>query len=293
MDVNPQTDPALPSGARAGPVAGGAGALSAADKPGHSDGAFGFASFLLKVVLAFVILRSFVIAPFSIPSDSMLPNLWQGDYVIASKWPYGYSRYSLPFNAPLIPGRLFARPPERGDIVFFKHPVDAADYVKRVVAVPGDTIAMRDGRIVLNGAVIEQQRIGEFAIPLSAISDCPSAQWDSVGATGEIQCQMERLRETWPGDRQSDVLNITAIPQDNFAEIEVPEGRVFVLGDHRDKSSDSRFPAQADLGVGLVPLTNLVGRAEFIIWSTDGSAQWAKPWTWFTAARWDRIGTGL
>lgn len=269
------------------------GAPSRKGNTDNPDSLLGFASFLAKIVLAFVILRSFVVAPFSIPSDSMLPNLWQGDYVIASKWPYGYSRYSLPFNAPLFSGRVLASAPKRGDIVFFKHPVDQDDYVKRVIGMPGDTVALRSGQIILNGVPVPQMPLADFAVPLSAISECPTAKWDTVGATGEVRCIFERSRETFPGGQQGEVLDVAMISLDNTDPVTVPEGTVFVMGDHRDKSADSRSPAQVGLGVGLVPQVYLVGRAEFIIWSTDGSAEWIKPWTWFTAARWDRIGTGL
>ncbi|MEL6486350.1 MAG: signal peptidase I [Pseudomonadota bacterium] len=298
MDVKPQTDRCANSAPAGMSMSPGHSAKSegANTKPGQSetkDNPFGFAGFLVKVVLAVLIVRSFVIAPFSIPSDSMLPQLWQGDYLIASKWPYGYSRYSLPFNAPLIPDRVFASSPERGDVVIFKHPVDQQDYIKRVIGVPGDTVAMQGGQIILNGAALAQTPLEDFAIPLTAISECPSGQWDSVGATGEVLCLLERAQETFPSGHTSAVLNVANIPQDSFAPVTVPEGSVFVMGDHRDKSLDSRFPAQAELGVGMVSQEYLVGRAEFIVWSTDGSAQWIKPWTWFSAARWERIGTGL
>ena len=293
MDVNPQTDPP----ARSVPLQG---AATLAQETGEGaqdaekqESLFGFSWFLVKLLLAVLIIRSLVIAPFSIPSDSMLPQLWQGDYLIASKWPYGYSRYSLPFNAPLIPGRIFESAPQRGDIVIFKHPVDEVDYVKRVIGVPGDTVGMINGQVVLNGALIPQERLADFAIPLSAITDCGSGKWRDAGATGQTECLVERSRETLPSGRQSQVINMTDIPQDTMAPITVPEGRVFVMGDNRDQSADSRFAAEARLGVGLVPMVNLVGRAEFIVWSTDGSAQWIKPWTWFSAARWDRIGKTL
>src|SRR5687767_13360877 len=81
-----------------------------------------FFVFLAKLVLIVVVFRSFVFAPFNIPSESMLPRLENGDYLLAAKWPYGYSSYSLPFGLPLIPGRLFAREPERGDVVIVKAP---------------------------------------------------------------------------------------------------------------------------------------------------------------------------
>lgn len=258
-----------------------------------SDGLPGFAWFVLKLVVAVLVVRTFVFAPFSIPSESMLPRLWHGDYLIATKWSYGYSNHSLPFDAALFSGRIFASQPARGDIVIFKHPIDQQDYVKRVIAVPGDTIAMLGGQIVLNGKLIAKQPIGDFEFRVSPNSPCGYGRVDErVTATGHF-CTYHQLRETLPGGVSVDVLDFGLSPGDAIPVATVPAGHMFVMGDNRDYSRDSRFPALAGDGVGMVPLDNLVGRARLIFWSTDGSAQWMKPWTWFTAARWDRIGVTL
>ena len=110
-----------------------------------------FAGFVLKLALVVLVFRSFVFSPFSIPSESMLPRLWNGDYLLAAKWPYGFSKYSLPFELPVIPGRVLSDAPERGDVVIFKHPIDGTDYIKRVIGLPGDSVEIRAGRVVLNG----------------------------------------------------------------------------------------------------------------------------------------------
>lgn len=252
-----------------------------------------FGLFLLKLLLAVLIFRSFIFAPFSIPSESMLPRLWNGDYLLASKWSYGYSRYSLPFNAPLIPGRVLASQPERGDLVIFKHPIDQKDYIKRVIALPGDTVAVVEGRVLLNGELLAREEIDNFDIPASVNTTCAwAAEEVSDDAAGDI-CRYRQYRETLPGGRSYNVLDFGLPRGDNFATIEVPEGRMFVLGDNRDNSSDSRFRAAAGGGVGLVPQELLVGEARIIMWSTDGSAEWIRPWTWFTSARWDRVGETL
>ncbi|WP_299192162.1 signal peptidase I [uncultured Erythrobacter sp.] len=252
-----------------------------------------FLWFLAKLLFAVLLFRSFVFSPFSIPSESMLPRLWNGDYLLAAKWSYGYSDYSLPFSAPLIPGRIFASEPERGDVVIFKHPVDETDYIKRVIAVPGDTVAMIDGQIMLNGELVPREPMAEFEIPISVNTGCAWGGDEATNADGEAVCRYTRFRETLPGGPSYDVLDFGNRPSDSYPPKIIPEGHFFVLGDNRDNSRDSRFEARSGDAVGIVPQENLVGEAAVIMFSTDGSAEWAKPWTWFTAARWSRIGTGL
>jgi len=252
-----------------------------------------FASLMLKLVILVLVFRSFVFSPFSIPSESMLPRLWNGDYILAAKWPYGYSDYSLPFSAPLIPGRIFAGAPERGDLVIFKHPIDQSDYIKRVIGLPGDEIAVRGGQIVLNGEFVPKEEIDDFILPVSTNLGCANARYRVQDNSEGTTCEYPRFRETLPNGVNFEVLDYGLTQADNFEPITVPEGQMFVLGDNRDNSQDSRYPAMAGAGVGLVPQENLVGRATIIMWSTDGDAEWLKPWTWFTSARWDRIGTTL
>lgn len=252
-----------------------------------------FAAFVFKLALVVLLFRSFVFAPFSIPSESMLPRLWNGDYLLAAKWPYGISKYSLPFELPLIPGRILARQPERGDVVIFKHPIDGSDYIKRVIGLPGDSVAMVDGQLMLNGQAVRKERMEDFVVPASANTGCAAAAAREMEASGRTVCRYARFRETLPSGKSYEVLDFGDRPVDNTRAIIVPEGRLFVMGDNRDNSQDSRFEATPGGGVGLVPQGMLVGRATIIMWSTDGSAEWIKPWTWFTAARWDRIGEVL
>lgn len=253
-----------------------------------------FAFFLLKLVLAVLIFRSFVFSPFSIPSESMLPRLWNGDYLLAAKWPYGFSSYSLPFSAPLIQGRVLAGEPEQGDLVIFKHPVDKQDYVKRVIGLPGDTVAVVGGQLVLNGELVPREQIADFDVPISANTSCAWGGDEVTLDEGGIICRYRRFRETLPNGTTYEVLDFGLKPShDTFAEKIVPEGAMFVMGDNRDYSQDSRFKALSGDGVGMVDQDLLVGRATILMWSTDGSAEWVKPWTWFTAARWSRIGNML
>jgi signal peptidase I len=252
-----------------------------------------------------VLVRSLVIAPFTIPSGSMLPSLWIGDYLFVSKWPYGYSRYSFPFGVVQFDGRVMANTPERGDIVVFRYPGGRdEDFVKRVVAVPGDTVELRGGAVILNGQPLQRERIADHVVPVSENSPCTAGGETRriVQPDGEQVCAYPRFRETLPGGRSYDVLDqiqdttsrravadVTQVGADNVEPFMVPAGNVFVMGDNRDDSLDGRFPTAVG-GVGMLPVENIQGRALLSFFSTDGSAQWLLPWTWFTAARWDRIG---
>ena len=260
-------------------------------KPAKAKKEENFFVFLVKLVLVVLAFRSFIFAPFNIPSESMLPRLENGDYLLAAKWPYGYSKYSLPFSLPLIPGRIFAHQPERGDVVIFKAPPgNDVDYIKRVIGLPGDTVEMRDGQLILNGQPVPKQRIADFEIPVSANTNCVAPQFEVVAKDGTPVCRYPRYRETLPGGRTYEVLDLYRMPQDDAAPVIVPEGHVFLMGDNRDNSMDSRFPAVEGQGIGIVPQANLVGRASIMMFSTNGGAAWLMPWTWFSAARWHRIG---
>jgi signal peptidase I len=250
-----------------------------------------FPVFLLKLVVFVVIFRSFFLSPFNIPSESMLPRLMNGDYLLAAKWPYGYSKYSMPFSLPLIPGRIFADTPERGDVVIFKAPpLNDTDYIKRVIGLPGDTVQVIGGVLQLNGQPIPKQKIADFEIAVTPNTKCYSPQFAVKRDDGVDVCRYPRYTETLPGGRSYDVLDLGPRPQDDTPAVVVPQGMMFLMGDNRDNSEDSRFEAVPGGGIGLVPVENLVGRATIMMWSTDGSAAWLLPWTWFTAARWGRIG---
>lgn len=250
-----------------------------------------FVVFLIKLVVIVAVFRSFFFSPFNIPSESMLPRLMDGDYLLASKWSYGYSKYSLPFSAPLIPGRIFASQPERGDVVIFKAPPgNNVDYIKRVIGLPGDTVQVIDGVVQLNGKTIPKERISDAVVPVSPNTQCADPVFSVEDENGTEGCHYPRFRETLPGGKTYEVLDFGMTPQDNTPPVIVPEGHLFLMGDNRDNSEDSRFPAREGRGVGLVPQDNLVGKASIVMWSTDGSANYFLPWTWFTAARFERIG---
>lgn len=266
---------------------------TAGPAPGKRESPASYLRFVALLVLAVLAFRSFLFTPFTIPSESMLPGLIKGDYLVASKWPYGWSRWSLPFDAPLIRGTINARLPKRGDIAIFRHPVDGTEYIKRVIGLPGDSVAMRGGVLVLNGAPVAKQRFADFVLPVSPNTGCAWGAARERGAGGAPVCRYARFTETLPGGRSYQVLDFGATPQDDFGPVTVPAGHVFMLGDNRDNSQDSRFAARAGGGIGLVPTSRLVGRAEIVLFSTDGSARWWNPISWFTAARWNHMGERL
>lgn len=250
-----------------------------------------FLVFLAKLALFMFILRSFIIAPFSIPSESMQPRLLVGDYLIVGKWSYGYSRHSLPYSIPLIPEQILPHLPERGDVVVFKAPPsDRQDYIKRVIGLPGDRIQMRSGQLFLNGRAIPKMRVPDMVVPVSPNTHCIAPEFERTDPAGQLSCHYPRYREVLPNGRSYYVLDLAESVADTTEVYTVPQGHVFMMGDNRDNSLDSRFPAEIGAGIGFVPVQNLVGRALFSVFSTDGSAHWLLPWTWFTAARWTRIG---
>jgi signal peptidase I len=252
-----------------------------------------FVWFMIKLLALVLAFRTVVFSPFSIPTESMVPRLMNGDYLLAAKWPYGISRQSLPFDLPLAEGRILPAAPQRGDIVIFKHPVDRRDYIKRVIGLPGDSVAMVGGQVVLNGKRVPRVPADDVLIAQSPNTGCAWGGDLEQSADGSAVCRYAAFRETLPDGRSYTVLDFGTTPADSFAPVTVPAGTMFVMGDNRDNSRDSRFPAAAGDGVGMVPQDLLVARATIIVWSTDGSAEWLLPWTWFSAARWDRIGDSL
>ena len=254
----------------------------------------GILRLVVTVAIVAWVIRSLIFSPFSIPSGSMLPTLLIGDYLVAAKWPYGYSRFSFPLQIPPIQGRIPEALPDRGDVVVFRPPgQEGTDFVKRVIALPGDTVELRGGTLLLNGQPIRKERVQPFAMAISFNSPCRAAPGGAAPVVRSPEgdtCLYPAFRETLPGGRSYTVLDQIAGPADDFPAVSVPAGHLFLMGDNRDDSMDSRF-GTAEGGIGFVPLENIVGRATMIFWSTDGSASYVKPWTWFSALRASRIGT--
>jgi signal peptidase I len=273
-----------------------------ADRPSEEakEAPGSFVRSLLLLALAAWALRSLIVAPFSIPSGSMLPTMFIGDYLFVSKWPYGYSSASFPFEFPPFKGRVFGSYPERGDIVVFEGP-GGLDVVKRVIGLPGDTVAVEGGQLVLNAKPVPRRRIDDFLLPITpnspppliAGSPCrvmpPAVAMTRPTDDGRTGCVYPAYRETLPNGASYTVLDQTDLGKgDYFGPVTVPEGHIFVMGDNRDDSQDSRYPVIVG-GMGFVPIDRVVGRAELAFWSTDGSASWINPLSWFSALRTERL----
>ena len=248
----------------------------ATQKPRAKSGGFGeTVKVIIQALLLALIVRTFLFQPFNIPSGSMKATLLVGDYLFVSKYSFGYSRYSFPFGGSWVfdsfNGRIWAAEPERGDIAVFKLPRDGqTDYIKRVIGLPGDRIQMVDGVLHINGSAIERERVEDYV---------------EVSSSGRT-ISVPRYRETLPNGVSYLTLDLDPNgAEDNTPVYEVPQEHFFMMGDNRDNSTDSRVLS----AVGYVPFENLVGRAEVIFFSTDGSARIWEIWNWFSATRWNRL----
>ena len=227
---------------------------------------------LFYAIIAALIIRSFFFEPFSIPSGSMYPTLVVGDYLFVSKSSYGFSKHSFPLSIPLVPKRVFYEKPERGDVIVFKTPTDnKTDYIKRLIAFPGERVRMASNEIFINDKKIQRLKIKD----------------EIYSNSYNQEINVERFSEILPNGKTYEVFEISennsVYNTNDFDEIVVPEDEFFVIGDNRDNSQDSRF-------IGGIPKDNLVGKAILVFLSFDGTkGKWWKVWTWFSALRKDRF----
>jgi signal peptidase I len=270
---------------------------------------------LFWVLVAVLAFHSFIAKPFYIPSESMMPNLLTGDRLVVTKFPYGWSYVSptIPNPAaifrnlvlhsgepwtitlPFEHGRLLGKLPARGDVVIVTPPGGNQDYIKRVIGLPGDTVEVRDGRLILNGKRVKAEPRPPAMIPVDANAPCGINQfWGRRVETSEgAFCRLPIVRETLPNGATYDTIDDGSSQGDDFAPVRIPAGHVFLMGDNRDHSADSRFSlAEQGLG-GPVPWENIGGRAEFITFSLDGTTLYTNPLTWFSAFRGGRAGNSL
>lgn len=247
---------------------------------------------LLLAVLAF---HSLVAKPFYIPSVSMMPGLLVGDRLIVSKYAYGWSWVSPTFHVvPRVSGRLFGSLPERGDVVILTPRDQSSDYIKRVIGLPGDTIELRGGQVFLNGIAVKQDVQPDLQVPIDANNPCGPHEFPGARGTdadGNPVCNLPILRETLPNGVSYNIIDLGPQYTDDVAPIQIPDGEVYLLGDNRDLSADSRVASPLGLG-GPIPWENIGGRAEFITFSLDGTTS-LNPLTWFSSFRSGRAGTSL
>jgi len=225
---------------------------------------------LVAVFIALVI-RSVFFEPFNIPSGSMKPTLLIGDYLFVNKPAYGYSRFSFPFGIAPIEERIWAKEPLRGDIVVFALPTNSGvDYIKRVIGLPGDTVQVKRGRLFINDVLVPRELIGTLTI---------------VADSGEKQVVNEYIEKLPGGVIHSIYEESDTDRLDNTPLYTVPEGHYFMMGDNRDNSQDSRVADH----VGPVPFENIIGRADFLFFSTNHYAKLIEMWKWPWSIRYSRL----
>jgi signal peptidase I len=237
---------------------------------------------LVPALIIALVIRTMLFQAVSIPSGSMQRTLLIGDYLVVSKFTYGYSRYSLPFGPPLFSGRAFPSLPNRGDIIVFRSPIEEnADLIKRTIGLPGDRIQVKGGILHINGTQVPRERSADF------VGEDPCSPAPGSGVIARVP----RWRETLPNGISYDTLDCpvtTSDPDpDNTPVYQVPAEHFFMIGDNRHRSLDSRFLHD----VGYVPFENLIGRAQMVFLSVEeGENPW-HVWRWPWSIRWTRLGT--
>ncbi|MEP5760461.1 MAG: signal peptidase I [Litoreibacter sp.] len=252
-------------------------ASKADDKP---EGIMETVKTVVYALLIAGIFRTLFFQPFWIPSGSMKDTLLIGDFLFVNKMAYGYSAHSCPFSVCPIGDRILGSEPERGDVVVFRHPTNGSDYIKRLIGLPGDEVQVKQGVLFLNGREQTQTPDGNFVETYQQQGRLGGFPRCANGATGVgADCAKEKFSESLEGADSHSILNIRAgLQGDDTPVFTVPEGHFFFMGDNRDNSTDSRF-AQAAGGVGFVPFSHLLGRADRVVFSSAGQRM-LYFWTW-------------
>ncbi len=247
-----------------------------------AGGLFESVKTLVYALLIALCIRTIAFEPFNIPSGSMIPTLLIGDFVFVSKYSYGYSHYSMPFSPDVFSGRILGSYPHRGDVVVFRNTRDTSeDWIKRVIGLPGDRIQVKEGQLYINGTEVPRTPEGAY----------------ETADSGGTRVQDQEYLEALPGGprhhllKQSDgqIYPGSDFDPNNTDEYVVPDGHLFMMGDNRDNSADSRFMN----GLGFVPLENVIGRAQFIFFSFDAEHPWWEFWMWPFEVRWGRLLKGV
>ena len=226
---------------------------------------------LFYALLIAIIIRSFLLQPFYIPSSSMEPNLLVGDRLFVTKYSYGYSKHSFPFSPPIFQGRIFKKNPERGDIIVFKTPSDnRTDYIKRVIGLPGDIIQFIEGKLYINNNELLSTLLND----------------EELLYCGNQQINTSTFEEKLPNGKSYIVAYRNDVSFQNSDKYRVPENHYFFLGDNRDCSKDSRFLSE----VGYVHHDNLVGKAQILFFSSNSrKGSIFQFWKWSSILRFDRF----
>lgn len=239
----------------------------------HKTSSSTFADNLKTIIYAAIIavvIRTFLFEPFFIPSGSMVPTLLVGDYIFVAKYAYGYTHFSFPFSPDFFSGRFPDWKPKRGAVVVFRLPRDTSiDYVKRVIGLPGDTIQVTHGQLYINGKEVPRTEDGTY-----------------TDTSSGVPMTVTEYTEDLPGGKDHLILKEDSTgPMNNTGVYKVPPGHLFMMGDNRDNSLDSRVLSD----VGYVPIENVLGPATIVFFSINLQYPWWEFWEWPFEIRWDRL----
>ncbi len=229
---------------------------------------------VVEALLIAVVIRTFIFGLVVIPSGSMIPTLYIGDYLYVTKYAYGYSKHSFPFSSGPFSGRILGVEPKLGDIVVFRGADLKTDFIKRLIGLPGDKVQMINGVLHINGKMVEKKQVADHI---------ETSQYGK-------QHNVPQFIETLPNGVRHNTLDAGFFPTaDNTNVFEIPKGHYFMVGDNRDNSNDSRYQES----VRMVPFENIIGRADYLLLSVAMPGSFLKFWSWPEYMRTDRMFQSL